>query len=54
MAISLADATGTAIDAYRAVRLAQDAVTVSQDQAVVEALVIATRIKNHGNSFHIL
>jgi hypothetical protein len=48
---TVAGTTDTAMTAYIAERLAQDNVTVTLDQAVMELLAIGVKIKNHGGAF---
>jgi len=40
-----------AMTAYIAMRLAQDGVTLTLDQAIAELLVIGSMVKNHGNKY---
>jgi hypothetical protein len=37
--------------AYIAIRLAQDGVMLTLDQAIAELLVIGLMVKNHGNKY---
>ena len=41
----------TAMTAYIAMRLAQDGVMLTLDQAIAELLVIGLMVKNHGNKY---
>ena len=42
----------TALTAYIAVRAAHDHVTLTNDQALAELLVMGNQVKVHGNRFH--
>jgi hypothetical protein len=41
----------TAMTTYRALRLAQDNVTLTTDEALAEMFTICSAIKHHGNKF---
>ena len=45
------ETTQALLTAYKAERAAQDGVTVSDDQAINELLVIGKYVKTHGNRF---
>jgi hypothetical protein len=48
---TVSNANDTALTDYKALRLAQDGVTLTTDEALTEMFAFCTTIKHHGNKF---
>lgn len=49
---TVTDANDASLTAYKALRLAQDHITLTTDQALAEMFLICTRVHHHGNFFN--